>query len=57
MSIDRCKHCEILVDTDDEPESYVEIPDGTNQPDYICLCTTCREAYEEDLEALALAAR
>lgn len=57
MSIDRCKWCSHLVDTDDEPEAYVELPTYTSvanpvnpglkeSTETICLCHVCREEFE-----------
>lgn len=57
MSIDRCRWCSNLVDTDAEPEAYVEWPTYTSmaQPvnptlkeptETLCLCHVCREAFE-----------
>ncbi len=47
MSIDRCSHCGDLVDTDNEPEAYVQIADMRKREEWICLCRTHRELYEE----------
>lgn len=60
MSIDRCSRCGDLVDTDDEPEAYVQIGNMRNREEYICLCRHHREQYEDerggpdDLEMLAI---
>lgn len=45
MSVDRCARCGDLVDTDEEPEAYVEVGPGT-----LCLCREHREQLEEDRE-------
>jgi hypothetical protein len=37
MSIDRCKHCHDLVDTDDDPDAY--------QAGDFCVCEACREEH------------
>jgi len=51
MSVDRCSRCSNLVDTDNEPEAYVEVAmDVRGNPDYICLCRGCRERHEEEME-------
>lgn len=50
MSIDRCVRCGDLVDTDDEPESYVQIADMCKREEWICLCRYHREQYEEEHE-------
>lgn len=50
MSIDRCSRCGDLVDTDDEPESYVQIADMRKREEWICLCRRHREQYEEEHE-------
>jgi hypothetical protein len=47
MSIDRCNRCSALVDTDDEPEAYVQIANMRNREEWICLCRRHREEYEE----------
>lgn len=49
MSVDRCSRCSDLVDTDDEPEAYVEIGNMRAQTQTICLCRTCRERHEDEL--------
>ncbi len=47
MSIDRCSRCGDLVDTDADCEAYVEVTaDVKGNPDYICLCPSCREQWE-----------
>ncbi len=46
MSIDRCSRCGDLVDTDAEPEAYVQIANMRNREEYICLCRGCREQWE-----------
>lgn len=47
MSIDRCSRCGDLVDTDEEPEAYVEV-----KPDeFVCYCRRHREEFEEEQEA------
>ncbi len=48
MSIDRCSRCDDLVDTDAEPEAYVQIANMRNREEYICLCRGCRERYEDE---------
>lgn len=50
MSVDRCSKCGALVDTDDEPEAYVEVGNMRSQTSTICLCQTCRERYEDAQE-------
>ena len=44
MSMDRCSSCLELVDTDDDPEAYVEVGNMRRQTETICLCYGCREA-------------
>lgn len=51
MSIDRCSRCSELVDTDDEPEAYVQIADMHKREEYICLCASCREKYEDERDS------
>lgn len=48
MSIDRCSRCGDLVDTDDEPESYVQIADMRKREEWICLCRHHREQWEAE---------
>jgi len=49
MSIDRCVRCSCLVDTDDEPESYVLVGlDTKGFEDYVCFCRYHREQWEEE---------
>lgn len=50
MSIDRCQRCGDLVDTDEEPEAYVQIGNMRNQEEYVCLCRRHREQREEERE-------
>jgi hypothetical protein len=50
MSIDRCSKCSALVDTDDEPESYIQIANMRSREEWICLCRGCRERYEDERE-------
>lgn len=43
MSMDTCKDCSRLVDTDDEPEAYSLIhEDGTEEETDVCRCENCR---------------
>lgn len=51
MSVDRCARCGDLVDTDDEPEAYVEVGNMRAQTETLCLCRNCRERHEEELES------
>jgi hypothetical protein len=48
MSIDRCQRCGDLVDTDDEPEAYIQIADMRKHEEWICLCRRHREEYEDE---------
>ncbi len=50
MSIDRCSRCGDLVDTDADCEAYVLAGVYNGKPDYICLCRTHREQWEEEHE-------
>ena len=50
MCMTQCHDCGTLVDTDDEPEAYVEVGPMKRNPDYICLCRLCREEREEEAE-------
>lgn len=47
MSIDRCVKCSAMVDTDDEPEAYVQIADMRTREEWICLCARHREEFED----------
>jgi len=50
MSLDRCQTCGCLVDTDAEPESYIqEYADGTEQP-CECRCYACRNTVYQNTE-------
>ena len=51
MSIDRCSRCGGLVDTDNEPEAYVQIADMRKREEWICLCRRHREQWEEEHDA------
>ncbi len=49
MSMDRCQQCSNLVDTDDDPECYIQpMPDGSEKELDGCRCESCRESYYED---------
>lgn len=48
MSVDRCSRCSALVDTDNEPEAYVQIADMRKREEYICLCRGCRDDRERE---------
>ena len=50
MSWDRCAKCGDLVNTDNEPEAYVEVGNMRRMHDTICLCQRHREEHEEELE-------
>ena len=52
MSLMCCAECDALVDTDAEPESFVEIgPWKHGYSNFICLCTECRELREMEEES------
>jgi hypothetical protein len=53
VSIDRCSRCGDFVDTDNEPEAYVEIGNMRAQTETVCLCRHHREEHEEELERQA----
>lgn len=53
MSVDRCSRCGDLVDTDDEPEAYVQVGNMRQEEKYICLCRRHREQYEDEREGPA----
>ena len=50
MSIDRCAKCGDLVDTDANPDAYVEIGNMRAQTEFICYCPECRAIYEDQIE-------
>ena len=50
MSLDRCHDCERLVDTDDDPECYVEVGNMRRLHKTICLCEFCRDERENDAD-------
>ncbi len=50
MSMDICKDCDRLVDTDDDCDCYVEVGNMRNQTQFICLCEPCRWRREEQAE-------
>ena len=43
MSLVRCHDCNLLVDSDDDPEVFVEIGDMKRLHKEIILCERCRE--------------
>jgi hypothetical protein len=50
MSLARCELCRCIVDTDNEPESYVqEYADGTEQA-CECRCCDCRNTVYQNNE-------
>lgn len=53
MSIDNCDHCGYHVDTDDDAEFYIEVPDSKGRPydrNWKGLCQQCRKLYIDELE-------
>lgn len=44
----KCRECGCLVDTDANPESFVEVGDFKRNTDWICLCFDCMEDYESE---------
>lgn len=51
MSIDRCRSCGCLVDTDADPDAYVDLGNQRGLEDLACLCCDCRERIHEEREA------
>jgi hypothetical protein len=51
MSVDRCYRCSNLVDTDNEPEAYVELNNRPPNDATVCLCRNCRDWYEGEFKA------
>ena len=49
MSMDICKSCGDLVDTDDDPDCYQPYPSHPlkGAPD-VCICESCRERMEDE---------
>lgn len=65
MSIDRCSRCDNLIDTDDDPDCYVEKPTYTSvanpaapafkeRVEYVCICGPCREKLEEEIPNMSM---
>lgn len=50
MSIDRCYYCGDLVDTDDEPEAYVQVSNMRHTEEWRCMCRRHREKWEDEHE-------
>lgn len=50
MSIDRCADCGRFVDTDDEPEAYIDAPGFGGAPETICCCEPCRDKREAEAD-------
>lgn len=60
MSMDRCVKCGRLVDSDDDPECYVERPTYSNtatpvkptgeRVEWDCICESCREEMMDEKE-------
>ena len=44
MSMDRCSSCERVIDSDDDPDCYVDTSPTTT----VCRCEWCRDDAEED---------
>jgi len=43
MSMDRCHDCDRLIDTDDDPDCYIEVGNMRSQTKTVCVCEHCRE--------------
>jgi hypothetical protein len=50
MSMDVCYHCDAYIDTDDDPDCYVEVGNMRRLHKTICLCERCRDDRIEELE-------
>ena len=48
MSMVICKDCEILVDSDDDPDCFVYVGDYKRQHSEITLCRACRDRLDDD---------
>jgi hypothetical protein len=50
MSMCRCDGCSRIIDSDDDPECFVEVGNMRRLHDTIILCEPCREDREERAE-------
>lgn len=50
MSMCSCSKCGDLIDSDDDPDCFVEVGNMRRLHRTIILCVRCREQYYEDLE-------
>jgi hypothetical protein len=57
MSWDRCKNCDRPVNTDDDPDCYIEVGNMRKQTTTECICEPCREELEIERERTAQAGR
>ena len=46
MSWVKCKECDAPVNSDDDPDCFVEVGNGRRTWDWITLCESCREQRE-----------
>ena len=46
MSLLPCHHCAALIDTDDDPAAFVELPAET-----VAMCEGCRERWADEVRA------
>ena len=53
MSMCVCQQCDAYIDSDDDPDCFVEVGNMRKLNQTIVLCEICREKREQDLEYLA----
>jgi hypothetical protein len=53
MSMDVCHDCDRPVDTDDDPDCYIEVGNMRRLTQTICVCEPCRERRIEEDERRA----
>lgn len=50
MSICTCSNCARYIDSDDDPECFVEVGNMRRYHETIILCETCREERDDERE-------
>jgi hypothetical protein len=56
MSMAFCHDCGRLMDTDDDPDAFIEVGNMRSQSKTIIVCEPCREQRQADQDALDEAA-
>jgi|GEM_PF-5740201 len=56
MSMIRCDHCPALIDSDDDPDCFVEVGNMRRLSETIVMCEPCRDRWREKREAEEAAA-